>query len=112
MLKRIVLISYYPIIICLIVVINIFVIRLFRTLKNVGATVELGGGIGSGLSAIEGKKTEIGKTKDSWAFFASIYFIFVIIKEIIRYRKRDYSLGRSISKAAIKHSRQLTRIKL
>ena len=51
-------------------------------------------------------------TEDSWKFFASLYIIFVVIKETLRYRRSDRSISKSFTRSVARHAKELSSIKI
>lgn len=54
----------------------------------------------------------IAKTGESWTFFLSVYAVYLIVRETIKYYRSERSLSRSFAKAAIRHSGQLGKIRI
>ena len=102
--------------ILLIVIVVVLVIRLLLTLSKMSKGVKLvaddGNRIGENINHMNSSLDRIRKSEDSWMFFASIYAIFVVLRETLKYRKSEKSLSRSFAKSVTRHAGQISRIKL
>ncbi len=105
--NRYILYLYIPLIIAIIGCIIALLMRVMKTLKEVGHTAELASPIGEHLDHISKATEKIAASKDSWNFFIALFAIFAILKETGKYYKSEHSLSRSFSKAVLRHTSQI-----
>ena len=100
----------------MIVLIVVLVIRLLLTLAKMSKSIKViaddGNRMNQNIDRVNSSLECIKKSEDSWMFFASIYAIFVVIRETFKYRKSEKSLSRSFAKSVTRHAGQISRIKL
>ena len=88
-------------------------IHLIKMLKTTGTvTAEKLNVLNDNLTRMNETTEKISKTANSWAFFLSIYAIYLIIKETIKYYRSERSISRSFAKAAIRHAGQLGKLRI
>ena len=108
-------ILYIAIYVFLSVIIVCFLVKLLVSLKKMMVQVdgvsEGAGHISDNVASLENKLAVIRNTADSWKFFAALYIILRIIKETLRYARKD-GLGKSFSKACVRNVRKMSSIKL
>lgn len=107
LINRIILYSYIPLGIAILVCLIILLTRVMKTLKGVNVTLDKTKPINEHLEHINASTKKIAASKDSWTFFLALGAIFVILKETGKYYKSEGSLTRSFSKAMIRHSAQI-----
>ena len=106
---------YITIYVILSVIIVCFLVKLLLSLKKMMLQVEgVSEGVGrisDNVDSLENKLAVIRSTADSWKFFVALYIILRIIKETLRYARKD-GLGKSFSKACVRNIRKVSSIKL
>ncbi|MBR4421536.1 MAG: hypothetical protein IKS69_03280 [Erysipelotrichaceae bacterium] len=108
-------IFYISLYVILSVVLVCVLLKLLAALKKM--TIEVEGvsesieNVSDNVASLENKLAVIRNTADSWKFFAALYIVLRIIRETLRYRKKD-GLSRSFSKACVRNVRNLSSIKL
>ena len=107
---------YIPIIITLIIVVIIFLIRLARFMKKVAGVNDNISRMNDDLNKINDSKKQIADTKKSWQFFASVFIIIAILKEVLedyRNTKKDKrQLSKSFKKTCVKNVSRIRKIKI
>ena len=102
--------------ILLIVVVVVLVIRLLLALSKMSKSIKViaddGNHMNQNIDHMNSTLECIKKSEDSWMFFTSIYAIFVVLRETLKYRKSEKSLSRSFAKSVTRHAGQISRIKL
>ena len=102
--------------ILLIVIVVVLVIRLLLALAKMSKSIKViaddGNHVNENVNHMNTSLESIRKSEDSWIFFTSIYAIFVVLRETLKYRKSEKSLSRSFAKSVTRHAGQISRIKL
>ena len=86
-------------------------VRLGRLMKRLAETGEMTAGIGDNLKASKEKIDSIRSTAGSFTFFMSLFVILTILREAFRYRGRNDSFGKALTRSCVRHSAQLSRIR-
>ena len=81
-------------------------------MKNVALISDDAMTVNEHLDVTKTKIEELEKSEESWELLGSTVIIYIILKEAFRYRKRYGSLTKSFTKACVRHSSQLSRIKI
>lgn len=99
-------------IIIVIIVLIILFIKLLKTMKTVALVSDETQIINKHLDITKTKIAEIEKTEKSWEALGSTFVVYIILREALRYRKRYGSIGKSFTRACVRHSTQLSKIRL
>ncbi len=86
-------------------------IRLSKTLKKAAMMKEVAEVLDREMKEIDMKKEQIARTKDSWTFFVALFGAWFIIKETFKYYKSERSLPKSFTKALMRHSSQISKLR-
>ncbi len=89
-----------------------FLLRLKKTVKATEPLTDSLSVMNGELNAVKTKTARIKASAPSYKFFASLYIILVIIKETLKSWKNDKSLPGSFTKAYIRHSKQISKIRI
>ena len=89
-----------------------FLLRLKKTAKAVEPLTDSLNVMNVELNAAKAKTARIKASAPSYKFFASLYIILIIIKETLKSWKNDRSLPGSFTRAYLRHSRQISKIRI
>lgn len=102
----------YTIIICVLIIALAFVLRQVLIIgKNIKTLNPKFISINDKLDQIKQKKETLIEMKNSWYFFIGIIAIFQVIKETLKNKKKEPTTV-AFSKACIKHSSQIKKLKV
>jgi len=97
---------------CVIILI-ILLTRIRKILSEVSIFSDGMNKITSELDQTAQKTEKIRSTADSFKFFASLYLIYLLIKETWQnYRESNITLGKSAARTMIRHTGQLKKIRI
>lgn len=108
-------INYVYLILTIIIVIILIVIlvKVKKIMNSISQSSSSVSNINNNLQVIKTKAEAIKQSKDSWSFLVGIATVLLIIKEGIKYsKKNNESLGKSFIKSAVKHKSGIKNIKL
>lgn len=89
-----------------------FLLRLRKTAKAAEPLTGSLNTMNGELNAVKAKADRIRASAPSYKFFASLYIILVVIKETLKSWKNDRSLPGSFTSAYLRHSRQISKIRI
>ena len=89
-----------------------FLLRLKKTVKGMEPLSGSMDAMNAQLSAVSRKTGKIRASADSFKFFASLYIIFVVVKETLKSWRNERSLPGSFAGAYMRHSKQIRKIRI
>lgn len=104
---------YVVLISAIIVLIGDLLIHLIKMMKTtVNETTTKINSVSDNLKKMSDTSEKIKSTANSWTFFLSIYAIYVIFRETLKYWRSERSLTKSFTKACLRHVGQINKIRI
>ena len=102
---------YIPLIIGIVIALIALIVRVSKTLKKVGLTLQKTEPLNESLQKMNGSLEQIRKSKGNWTFFLSIFAVIAILKETAKYYRSEKSVSKSFTKALMRHGTQVRNLR-
>ena len=99
-------------IILAVIILIVFLTKLLKMTKRLAQLGEDAQSISKHIDVSKEKLASLEQSSDSWDFLGSIGIIYIVLKDTLKYRKRNGSFSQSLAKSCNRHSKALSRIKL
>lgn len=104
---------YLILTITIVIILIVILVKVKKIMNSISQSSSSVSNINNNLQVIKTKAEAIKQSKDSWSFLVGIATVLLIIKEGIKYsKKNNESLGKSFIKSAVKHKSGIKNIKL
>ena len=103
---------YIVLIVALLAAIAALIMRLLETMKKINLIVEDAGSISAQAEKANEKLAFIKSTGDSYKFFLSAIAVYIILNETFKYSKSEGSLTKSFTKAIMRNSSKIGKIRI
>ena len=95
-----------------VIILIILLAKLLKIMKRLSLLGEGAQSISKHIDESKEKLSRLEQSSDSWEFLGSIGIIYIVLKDTLKYRKRNGSFSQSLVRSCNRHSKALSRIKL
>ena len=95
-----------------VIIFLVFLRKLLKTMKKLAILGEDAHSISEHIDISREKLASLEQSSDSWDFLGSIGIVYIVLKDTLKYRKRNGSFSQSLARSCNRHSKALSRIKL